>query len=422
VPLPVPRPPATVPPGTPQAAVVPVPAAPSAVLTEVDISDPAAPRIVHTLEVPGSVLSARLTGAVARVALQTLPSGGNPARAATWLPRGVLRRPHARRARARALVHCRAVRRAAGFPGTDVLTVLTIDLDRGLPAVDSDAVMTAGETVYGSPDNFYVAAARYTRAPATVIHRFAAAAGDSTAYAGSAEVAGSLLSQWSLSEHAGFLRVATTDGDAGGLVSVLDVARMAPVGRLAGLGPGERLQGVRFVGDIGFVVTFRQIDPLHVVDLSDPAHPALRGELQIPGYSAYLHPLGPGRLLGVGQDATPEGRLLGAQLSLFDVSDLAHPTRIAHRSLGEGTSTEVEWDHHAFFYDAGQQLVVLPVDNVADAFRLGAASIDPAGSIEHHGAAVRRTLLIGGRLYTVSDAGVMASALPTLAELGFARF
>ena len=109
---------------------------------------------------------------------------------------------------------------------------------------------------------------------------------------------------------------------------------LVQLGRVGGLGKGERVYAVRFVGDTGYVVTFRQVDPLYTLDLSPPSRPAVLGELKIRGYSAYLHPLGDDLLLGVGQDATEEGRVLGTQLSLFDVSDLRRPVRITQYALG----------------------------------------------------------------------------------------
>ena len=106
-------------------------------------------------------------------------------------------------------------------------------------------------------------------------------------------------------------------------------------------------------------MTFRQTDPLYVIDLSDPANPVLDGELKIPGYSAYLHPVGDGLLLGVGQNATDDGRILGTQLSLFDVSDPTNPQQID--TLPIGGSSEVEWDHKAFLYWPEDGTIVLPV-------------------------------------------------------------
>ena len=116
-------------------------------------------------------------------------------------------------------------------------------------------------------------------------------------------------------------------------------------------------------------MTFRQTDPLYVIDLSDPANPVLDGELKIPGYSAYLHPVGDGLLLGVGQDATDDGRTLGTQLSLFDVSDPTNPQQID--TLPIGGSSEVEWDHKAFLYWPEDGTIVLPVSPGWNELRAG---------------------------------------------------
>jgi uncharacterized secreted protein with C-terminal beta-propeller domain len=209
------------------------------------------------------------------------------------------------------------------------------------------------------------------------------------------------------------------------------------IGRAGDLGHGERIYAVRFVGDAAYVVTFRQIDPLYVVDLSTPTAPRVRGELKLTGYSAYLHPITDGLLLGVGQEATPEGRTAGSQLSLFDVADPEHPRRIAQRLLGAGNST-VETDPHAFLYWAPTRLAVLPLTSYDQAkgssatgavgFHLAAASgITDAGRVSHAGvdgqeAPIDRSLVVDGRLYTLSYAGLGRSALDTLAPAGFVAF
>ena len=165
------------------------------------------------------------------------------------------------------------------------------------------------------------------------------------------------------------------------------------VGQVGGLGRGERIYAVRFIGDTGYVVTFRQVDPLYTVDLSEPTDPKVVGELKVPGYSAYLHPVGEGLILGVGQDATEQGRLQGAQVSLFDVADLAAPRSLDRVAMGQGSSSEVEYDHHAFLSYEPTGLVVLPLEvyannssqNFAGAvgLRVGAAGIDEIARISH---------------------------------------
>jgi uncharacterized secreted protein with C-terminal beta-propeller domain len=151
------------------------------------------------------------------------------------------------------------------------------------------------------------------------------------------------------------------------------------------------------------------------------------GELKLPGYSAYLHPIGEDLLLGIGQDVNDQGRPVGTQLSLFDVSDLRHPTRLAHATLGQGWS-ESESDHHAFLFWPRTGLVVVPFDQRAVGYRVGRArGIELVGRITHPtgtavSPAIRRSVVIGDSVFTVSDAGVASSSLATLATQGWAPF
>jgi hypothetical protein len=203
--------------------------------------------------------------------------------------------------------------------------------------------------------------------PPTLIHQFALGDGTAANYVASGSVPGRLLNQFAMSEHNGDLRVATTtEGWNFGEQSESAVYVLRPngesldvIGSIGGLGKTETIRSVRFLGDTGYVVTFRQTDPLYVIDLTDPANPVLDGELKIPGYSAYLHPVGDGLLLGVGQDATETGQTLGTQLSLFDVTDPTNPQQID--TLQIGGSSEVEWDHKAFLYWPEDGTIVLPV-------------------------------------------------------------
>ena len=433
------------------------------VVSEVDVSNPKALRVVRKLTFDGAYVAARLVGRSARIVVTSQlphalpfvpPAADTPeARAAatrrnrsviasaplsTWLPTAKVG------GRKRSLVQCNRVRRPAAFSGLGLLTVLTVDLSKGLDPVDSTAVMTDGRIVYASPGNLYVTTERWADRPdpaaptkaddgvATAIHRFDIADPAKTHYRGSGSVSGFLLSQWSLSEYRGVLRVVSTEtpawwGAGGESESFLTTLRpsgdsLVQAGRVGDLGRGERVYAVRFVGDTGYVVTFKQVDPLYTVDLADPARPRVLGQLKIPGYSAYLHPIGPDLLLGVGQDVDANGRPQGTQLSLFDVSDLRHPARVAQATLGLGWS-EAESDHHAFLYWPKTGLAVLPFDQKAVGFRVGRSSIERVGTVAHVGSsAIRRSLVVGPSLLTVSDGGVLSSALGTLGERGWAGF
>jgi uncharacterized secreted protein with C-terminal beta-propeller domain len=441
------------------------------VLAEIDVSNPKKLRLVRTLTLDGSYVAARLVGSSVRIvsaaqvpselpfvqpasqsqeALATAKSRNRSvvasSRATSWLPSYRIKRAGAKAGKERPLVQCRHVSRPPEFSGFGVLTVLTVDLAKGLEPVHSTSVMTDGRIVYASPESLYVATERWADRPlpekpttevdgvTTAIHKFDISSPLRTQYRGSGSVSGYLLSQWSLSEYRGVLRVVSTEqpawwGDGGGEAeSFLTTLRqregaLVQAGRIGGLGKGERVYSVRFVGDTGYVVTFRQIDPLYTLDLANPESPRVLGELKIPGYSAYLHPIGEDLLLGVGQDATEEGRPTGTQISIFDVSDLRKPTRVHRESLGLGWS-EAEHDHHAFLFWPRTGLVMIPFNQNAVGFKVGRArGIDSLGRVEHDNTwPIRRSLVVGDSVVTVSETGVKSSSLATLAERGWAAF
>ena len=260
------------------------------------------------------------------------------------------------------IVDCDRVYLPGEFAGFGSLVILTTDLDNGLDLTDSVSVFTDGQTVYSSTDRMVVATPRWpefdprTGEPQedsdyrTALHTFDITDLDRTDYVASGSVKGTLLSRYSLSEYDGYLRVATTDGTpwnssgSESFVTVLDERdqELVPVGQVGGLGEGERIFAVRFLGDLGYVVTFEQIDPLYVVDLSDPANPTVKGELKIPGFSTYLHPLDDGLLLAVGVDGDEDGVTGGSVVSLFDVSDPDDPRLLDKLPLSDFVTNEAD--------------------------------------------------------------------------------
>jgi uncharacterized secreted protein with C-terminal beta-propeller domain len=137
------------------------------------------------------------------------------------------------------------------------------------------------------------------------------------------------------------------------------------VGSLEGLAPGETIYSARFMGERGYLVTFRQVDPLFVIDLSDPSHPEKLGYLKVTGYSDYLHPYDETHIIGIGKETTEEGEFAwyqGVKISLFDVSDVKNPVEISKYEIGDrGTDSPVLWDHKAFLFDKSRNLLVMPV-------------------------------------------------------------
>lgn len=444
-------------------------------LVLVDLSG--AGEILGSLQVDGSYLDARQIGSVARVVVRSSPSlkfgypqGDEDAEIATernrgvvensviadWLPRYTLDTGGARSDGR--LVECEAVSHPQRYTGAALLTVLTVDLQRELTTGDPISIAADGDTVYGTGTSLYVADDHVEHgvttgfapdtfpvpagAQRTEVYQFDISGSGRPVHVASGGVEGTLLNQYSLSEHEGNLRIATTVASAGGsteqrirsMVTVLTRQGddLAVRGRVDGLGEGERIYSVRYTGDIAYVVTFRETDPLYTVDLSDPSAPRVTGELKITGYSAYLHPLGEDRLLGVGQEATTSGAATGLQVSLFDTS-ADGATRVGQYHLPNGYS-EVENDPHAFLYWPDKNLVILPVMVGSDGsgmlvLKVSGDRLDQVGVVRHSdprfgGAAPppRRAMVIGEELWTVGDYDIVVSDLATLAQRATVTF
>ena len=465
-------------------------ASPISTLRLVDISDPSSPQVVSTVTLDGDYVSARLIDGVARVVLRSQPAalpfvmpeaGGLRAeRRATaknrevianstidqWLPYAVTSDELSGIETEASLLACDAVHHPERFAGFGLVSVLSVDLGDRLQTEGSAAVVGQAETVYASAENLYVAlhdwgndwgndsgmngdvsskAPVQQQDPKTDIHQFDISDSSAARYVASGRIRGRLLNQWAMSEHEGHLRVATTidslDGSSPSESAVVILrdqnGSLEPQGRIDGLGKTEQIYAVRYDGDIGYVVTFRQTDPLYTLDLSDPRRPRALGELKVNGYSAYLHPVADGRVLGVGQDAKKNGQVIGSQVSLFDVSDLRDPRRLDQVDLGEGSSS-VEYDHRAFLFWPATGTVVLPLQTWTNKPFTGAVvltvdgdNVRRTGRISHtaargagvssgdafygpEGGMISRSLVIDDALLTVSDAGVLVSGLKNL--------
>ncbi|MDF1498575.1 MAG: beta-propeller domain-containing protein [Patescibacteria group bacterium] len=207
----------------------------------------------------------------------------------------------------------------------------------------------------------------------TVIHKIAINKGD-LKYMASGEVIGSVLNQFSMDENNNYFRIATTknrswssfiddeERESYSNLYVLD-ENMKVVGKVEELAKGERIYSVRFMQDRAYLVTFKQTDPLFVIDLADQTNPKVMGELKVPGFSSYLHPYDNQTLIGLGREADEDGRVTGGvKLSLFDVSDIANPKEIDKYVMGDRNSNSIAIsEHKAFLFSKDKNLLVIPV-------------------------------------------------------------
>jgi uncharacterized secreted protein with C-terminal beta-propeller domain len=294
----------------------------------------------------------------------------------------------------------------------------------------------------------------------TRIHRIHVES-DSIEYEASGSVPGYVLNQFSMDEYNGYFRIATTGsswrlfsgGGSQNNVYVLDM-NLRVVGSIEDLAPGETIYSARFVGKRGYLVTFKKIDPLFVIDLENPTSPSVLGYLKVTGYSSYLHPYDETHVIGIGKEtvAAEEGDFAwyqGVRISLFDVADVEHPVEIGKYEIGDrGTDSPVLSDHKALLFDRTRNLLVLPIAlheidpakyggevppyaygdlvwqgayvfnvTVADGLALKGRITHLGTDVNDYEHYVKRALYIDNVLFTISDKTIKMSNLDTLEEI-----
>ena len=346
-------------------------------------------------------------------------------------------------------------------PGTDdtsYLLIGAIDIYDDETAFEPKAYLGAGSTLYMSHNAMYITQNKWVQEQQqangldgrvevwmagnlkTEIMRFAIN-GTEVNYSGKGMADGTPINQYSMDEHNGFFRIATTDWNAGTYVTVLNASNMQTVGRTEPLAPGEQMHSMRFMGNMGYVVTFLNVDPLFTIDLSDPYNPKMLGELKIPGFSQYLHPVGNGLLLGIGRDTqeiftrdsngneTVIGfNDTGMRVTLFDVNNPFDPREVDVLTLGEGW-TEVSHNPRALMCDSNRNLYGFISNSwtsgyhrIAATFlriengRLSvAATLNPENFIESWGS---RLCYIGDTLYFIHNMGIIVYDYYSFEKLG----
>ncbi len=365
--------------------------APLTKLTTVDVSNLSAPRVTGELYLPGGYHNARLTGGSVRLVMRDSfrwPSGMRwwpdysqdlwedeprmekeidklmeqneqlirSSSLAAWLPEGRRKLPDGTVETVG--YNCQDFHKTNAPTRLGIVTVASIDLNAAVAqAPGRTSLVTEPGVVYATDSALYLATSHWWWWPEpgqkdhTYIHKLDLGQPQHARYLASGTVEGHLLDQFSMDEHEGVLRVATTiasrvseSGNPWGRVETTN--RVSTYGEKGGqlellgqseeLAKGERIYSARFLGDKGYVVTFRQVDPLFTFDLSDPAHPRKVGELKVPGFSTYIHPLGDTHLLTVGVHMAEDGSFgsRSLKLSLFDVTDPANPREAFTQLVG----------------------------------------------------------------------------------------
>ena len=462
-------------------------------VTLLDIQTPARPRLVREIYIEGESLAARLVDSTVRLGTYTwmnIPyidpwygwQGGDAdiatrkstaraairaMRAKDFLPASYERLPDGTFTTHSVVEHgFDSFYRPMDSHARGITSVITFDLLSDAPVLDADHVVSNRPQIYATADSLYIAESshdwwwfwkRPTHPDQLNIHKFETPTASESRYVGSGRVRGNLLNSFSMDEHDGFLRVATTTDlwarwwviappSPATNVWVLeqDADKLVNVGHVGGIAPGEQLFAARFEGDRGFLVTFERVDPLFTLDLSDPKNPAVVGELEIPGFSTYIHAIEDDKLLTIGVGGDEFGVNWETQVSMFDVADFANPGLVDTHVLSKEANwswSEAMREHKAFQYWAPQQLLAVPVSTYrADSLQRGwqyfsvlelvtvdtTDGLDRKGSIDHshlynrdpnvywNNIDIRRSFFMGDYIYAISDRGITAHDVDTL--------
>lgn len=342
------------------------------------------------------------------------------------------------------------------FESPSYLVISSLDLASG-EVIDNTAVLGGAENVYCNAEHLYYTFTKYGKFDAedkiehkteTTIVKLSLS-GRKIKTEATGKVEGRPLNQFSMDEYDGNLRIVTTVdktvipkktssnsytydmavvGSSKNALYVLD-KNLQHLGSIENLAEGERVYSVRFDGEIGYFVTFRQVDPLFTVDLSDPKEPKILSELKIPGFSEYLHPFGEGELFGFGKNATEEGSVTGLKISMFDVSD---PTNVTenHVTPIDAAWSEASENHKAIMVDANKNLIVfLATDNFSKTNLYVYGYDSDKGFYEKTVSYVddsynfgTRFVWINDHFYLVSQKGITTFSLNTFEKLNFLAY
>jgi len=385
------------------------------------------------------------------------------------------------------LVRCMGVQYFPHFRNRNYLIIAGLNIADLNSDLDRKVLLGSSDNIYASRDNLYVATPHYEEVrvrdeqdiyyesrQTTLIYRFKLS-DEEIEYQNQGSVGGNILNQFSMDEFDNHFRIATTEEGyrpstgsyQSNSVYILNNNTMRVTGKITDIAPGETIKSVRFMGKKGYVVTFRNVDPLFVIDLADVNNPKILGKLKIPGWSDYLHPYDENHLIGFGREVDPMAEeadrltrdmLLGMKLSIFDVSDVENPIELHKEVIGaRGTSSELLNNHKALLFDKSKGLLAFPINitekvgspedyyNVQTVFSGGIVydvdlrnGFTLKGKVTHYqddsifedsgewfygeeGRNIQRLIYIGEYLYSISPDFVRSYMLKTVVPVSFIK-
>ena len=379
------------------------------------------------------------------------------------------------------LVNCNEIGYIDPIQDRQFITIASINIE-DLELLDEEVILGSGDNVYVSKDNLYIAKTNYPNYriledsqdynEETNVVKFNLNDGKID-YKGSNNIPGHVLNQFSMDEYKDNLRIATTKSNFNNEKSSNNIyvlnEDLKLIGSLENLAPGENIFSARFIEGRAYLVTFKKIDPLFVIDLNDPSNPNVLGKLKIPGYSDYLHPYDENHIIGIGKDTVEaSGELVeersldfawyqGIKIAIFDVSDVENPIELHKEIIGDrGTDSPALYNHKAFLFDKSRELLVLPIllaefssepkndwefgdytfqgayvynVNLDDGFNLKGKIthyddevITNSGYYWYGEYDVQRALFIEDILYTISGGRIKLNHLDSLEEVGVLNF
>ena len=339
------------------------------------IADKKDPDVIRTVEIEGGYVSSRKIGSDVYFVVNSYPHFGPE-------PRGCITPLYSEDSKEFApIVGCTEVSYLPPLHASNFITVASMSMTDEKADVEKEVIAGNGQNVYASQDNLFIAQTIWGKEQKTSISKFNLDDGK-IRFITSGEVPGKILNQFSMDEHKGNFRIATTiEGYSNNKdtstnnIYVLD-NDLETIGSIEKIAPGESIYAARFMGDRAYLITFRHVDPLFVIDLSDPKNPEILGKLKIPGYSEYLHPYDENHVIGIGKevDASIDAdkihtenavyftAIQGVKLAVFDVSDVAHPIELYKEVIGDrGTESIAATNHKAFLFDKEKNLLAIPI-------------------------------------------------------------